>query len=98
HIHTHPSPTRRSSDLKNIEDFSHNETRFGIIAPVNVAMEAVMKNFPTRPKLSCCVELDPETVEFPNFVAATLGRHNAKVTNIIPDRKSTRLNSSHVKR
>lgn len=69
---------------KNIEDFSHNETRFGIIAPVNVAMEAVMKNFPTRPKLSCCVELDPEAVEFPNFVAATLGRHNAKVTNIIP--------------
>jgi prephenate dehydratase len=69
---------------KDIEDFTHNETRFGIIAPVNVAMDAVSKNFPPRPKLTCCVELDPETSEFANFIAATIGRHNAKVTNIIP--------------
>jgi chorismate mutase / prephenate dehydratase len=69
---------------KDIEDFSHNETRFGIIAPVAVAMDAVTKNFPARPKLTCCVELDPDTVEFASFVAATIGRHNAKVSNIIP--------------
>ncbi|MBX9666373.1 MAG: hypothetical protein K2X93_02095 [Candidatus Obscuribacterales bacterium] len=69
---------------KNIEDFAHNETRFGIVAPVHVAMEAVAKFFPSRPKLTCCVELDPETVEFSAFVAATIGRYNARVSNIIP--------------
>ncbi len=69
---------------RDIEDFTHNETRFGIIAPVSVAMDAVTKNFPARPKLTCCVELDPDTVEFAPFVAATIGRHNAKVSNIIP--------------
>jgi len=69
---------------KDIEDFSHNETRFGIIAPVNVAMEAVSKNFPPRPKLTCIVELDPESIDFASFVASTIGRHSAKVNNIIP--------------
>lgn len=69
---------------KDIEDFSHNETRFGVIAPVTVAMDAVSRNFPPRPKLTCCVELDPDTVEFANFVAATIGRHGARVDNIIP--------------
>ncbi|MBX3075197.1 hypothetical protein KF728_02420 [Candidatus Obscuribacterales bacterium] len=69
---------------RDIEDFKHNETRFGIIAPVNVAMDAVSKNFPTRPRLSCCVELDPETIEFSTFVASTIGRHNAKVLSIVP--------------
>lgn len=69
---------------RDIEDFTHNETRFGIVAPVSVAMEAVTRTFPSRPKLTCCVELDPDTVDFAPFVAATIGRHNAKVNNIIP--------------
>lgn len=81
-------PTARLTGLtilaRDIEDFSHNETRFGIIAPVALAMEAVTKNFPPKPRLTCCVELDPETIEFAPFVAATIGRHNAKVSNIIP--------------
>ncbi len=67
----------------NIEDFAHNETRFGIIAPVNVAMQAVNNNFPGRPKLSFCVELDPETIEFHTFIASTIARYGAKVSTLV---------------
>lgn len=67
----------------NIEDFVSNETRFGIIAPVNVAMQAVNNNFPGRPKLSFCVELDPDQIEFYTFIGATIARYGAKVSTLI---------------
>ncbi len=69
--------------VPNIEDFSPNETRFAVVAPVAVAMQGVNNNFPSEPKLTCCVELDPESMDFSAFIAATIGKYGAKVTNII---------------
>ena len=53
---------------RNIDDFHSNETRFGIISKIDLAMGAVKAEFPDSPRLSCSVELDRKQNDLSKFL------------------------------
>ena len=69
--------------VPNVEDFTQNETRFAIIAPIQLAMEHIDKDFPKNPIFSCSVELDPDQIDFTAFVNMTLGKLGVTVLNTV---------------
>ncbi len=67
----------------NIEDFAQNETRFAVVAPIQVAMQNINLHFPANPIMSCSVELDPDQIDFTNFFSTTIARYGASVLSTV---------------
>ncbi len=68
---------------RNIDDFHSNETRFGIISKIDLAMGAVKAEFPDSPRLSCSVELDRKQNDLSKFLKETLSPSQVELLNTI---------------
>lgn len=68
---------------KGVDDFKANETRFGIISKIDLAMGAVKKKFPDSPRLSFSVELDRDNCDLTKFLKETLSPSQSELLNTI---------------
>src|SRR5690606_39871581 len=84
--HLHSFPTRRSSDLEPVLP----EAYFGVETSLNTAIPSEMAKHPGLPAATVDFRIGSRSVasedNYPNSQVSSVG-----------DRKSTRLNSSHVK-
>jgi Prephenate dehydratase len=67
----------------NIADYEPNQTRFGIISPIQYAMNFINLNFPAKPILSFAVELHNENVDFTTLFMTALAPFQPEVGKII---------------
>src|SRR5690606_41718580 len=96
HLGLHSFPTRRSSDL--MEELSHLQRRFvsdvshELRTPLTTIRMAAEMIYESRD------ELDPAASRSAELLTAQLDRFEDLLADLLEiDRKSTRLNSSHVK-
>ncbi|MCA9816708.1 MAG: hypothetical protein KC652_16450, partial [Cyanobacteria bacterium HKST-UBA01] len=68
---------------RNIDDFPNNQTRFGIVSKIDLAMGAVKTQFPDSPRLSCSVELNRADYDLTRFLKDTLSPSQAELLNTI---------------
>jgi len=67
----------------NIADYEPNQTRFGIISPIQYAMNYINVNFPANPILSFAVELHNENIDFTTLFTTALAPFQPEVGKII---------------
>lgn len=67
----------------NIADYEPNQTRFGIISPIQYAMNIINVNFPTNPILSFAVELHNENLDFTTLFMTALAPFQPEVGKVI---------------
>ncbi len=68
---------------RNIDDFPNNETRFGVVSKIDLAMGAVKNQFPDSPRLSCSVELNRADYDLTRFLKDTLSPSQAELLNTV---------------
>src|SRR3546814_66646 len=103
HVRKHPSPTRRSSDLKELTLCSGNERQSTIRHPVKLSMFAICLRISrissvrfTEPLFASRKSVTRRSKKSSSERSRDAGPStNRQKDEPSPDRKSTRLNSSH---